>query len=409
MWRRWMTACVAVVPVLAACRSGEGSGWAGTVTDSAGVEVVRNPMKGMWGPGAEWTLVEELSIGSMDAEPEYQFGQIIGVDVDAGGNVYVADSQAHDVRVFDASGRHLRTIGRPGSGPGEFGRAMNGVFVVADEVVVPDMGNARIQRFSLAGDPLGSAPLDLTGGIPLRWDLAGGGRLVVQRRMMNLADSAAAPTGDPIVTPGLDDAPVDTVAMLPVGESMQVVGGQARIRLFDPEPIWDADPDGRLVTSRNNDMRFEMWNASGSLTRIFTRPYEPRALTDRDKQVLLDAIAEAARRQGAPPAQVQAFLSQAQFADHYPAFVMVALGPQGSVWVQRMRTGNELVGEEGTFDAQDLGSTDWDVYDAEGRYLGVVSFPGRYQPIRAMGDRFYGIARDDLDVQSLKVYRVVSG
>jgi hypothetical protein len=251
--------------------------------------------------------------------------------------------------------------------------------------------------------------LDLTRGIPLRWDLAGGGRLVVQRRLLNVADSTAEPTGDPIVTPGLDGTPVDTVAVLPVGESMQVRGGKARVRFFDPEPIWDADPDGRLVTSRNNDLRFELWDAHGTLTRVLTKPYEPRALSDRDKQVLLEAIADAARRQGAPPEQIQAFLSLAQFADHYPAFVIIALGPQGSVWVQRMRTGNELVGEEGTFDAQDLGSTDWDVFDGEGHYLGVVTFPGKYQPIRAMGDRFYGIARDELDVQSLKVYRVLVG
>ena len=56
-----------------------------------------------------------------------------------------------------------------------------------------------------------------------------------------------------------------------------------------------------------------------------------------------------------------------------------------------------------------MGSTTWSVFDQEGRYLGDVTFPGKYQPIRAMGDKFYGIARDELDVQSLKVYRIVTG
>ncbi|HSM61250.1 MAG TPA: hypothetical protein VK849_10655 [Longimicrobiales bacterium] len=45
------------------------------------------------------------------------------------------------------------------------------------------------------------------------------------------------------------------------------------------------------------------------------------------------------------------------------------------------------------------------VVDAEDRYLGSVTFPGKYQPIRAVGELFCGIARDDMDVQSLKVYR----
>jgi hypothetical protein len=71
-------------------------------------------------------------------------------------------------------------------------------------------------------------------------------------------------------------------------------------------------------------------------------------------------------------------------------------------------SGDEIAGDEATFNIQDLGSSTWDVFDAEGRYLGPVTFPGKYQPIRAMGDRFYGIARDELDVQSLKVYRVIT-
>ena len=77
------------------------------------------------------------------------------------------------------------------------------------------------------------------------------------------------------------------------------------------------------------------------------------------------------------------------------------------MWVQNYRSGSELAGEDETFDIQDLGSPEWGVFDAEGRYLGSVTFPGKFQPIRSMGDRFYGVARDEMDVQSLKVFRVV--
>jgi hypothetical protein len=105
---------------------------------------------------------------------------------------------------------------------------------------------------------------------------------------------------------------------------------------------------------------------------------------------------------------MEALLQQYQFADYFPAFASLALGPEGSVWVQDLRSGTELGGEGQPFDIQDLGSTEWGVFDANGRYLGTVTFPGRYQPIRAIGDRFYGVARDEMDVQSLKVYRVVT-
>lgn len=114
------------------------------------------------------------------------------------------------------------------------------------------------------------------------------------------------------------------------------------------------------------------------------------------------------RQQGVPPEAAQSVVDGIEFADHYPAFVSLALGPEGSIWVQNFRSGDELDSEGESFDVQDFGSTEWGVFDAEGRYLGSVTFPGKYQPIRAVGELFCGIARDDMDVQSLKVYRVVT-
>jgi hypothetical protein len=402
---RRFAAFLTILPALAAC-SDAGPGWAGTIVDSAGIPVVQNPSEGLWGPDAAWTVVEELSIGTLEGEEAYQFGQIIGVDVDAEGNVYIADGQVQDVRVFDASGSHTGTIGEAGGGPGQFGLGMNGVFVVGDEVVVPDIGNQRISRFSRTGEFIGSQRMDLLQGVPLRWDMASEGRLVVQRRYLNPADTSTTPRGDPITTLPGEGETVDTLAVLPPGESIQIQGGQASFRFFDPEPIWDADPDGRLLTARNNAMRFEVWGGRGALQRVINLPHESKPVTDRDKQVFLDAIGDAARQQGAPPQAVQQFLEAASFADNYPAFVSLALGPLESVWAQRFMSGDELAGEDADFNIQDLGSSTWDVFDSEGRYLGAITFPGKYQPIRAIGNRFYGIARDELDVQSLKVYRI---
>ena len=47
----------------------------------------------------------------------------------------------------------------------------------------------------------------------------------------------------------------------------------------------------------------------------------------------------------------------------------------------------------------DLLSPDWDVFDSEGRFLGVVRMPDRFQPVRFLGTDIYGIQRDELDVQ----------
>lgn len=55
--------------------------------------------------------------------------------------------------------------------------------------------------------------------------------------------------------------------------------------------------------------------------------------------------------------------------------------------------------EEVEFDAQAIGSPEWELYDPEGRYLGVVTLPDRFTPLNAEGDELYGVWRDELDVQ----------
>ena len=94
-------------------------------------------------------------------------------------------------------------------------------------------------------------------------------------------------------------------------------------------------------------------------------------------------------------------------ANTYPAFAALTLGPPGSVWVQHELTGDDLATGEVGFDPQDLASPVWSVFDGDGRYLRDVTFPTGFRQIRVTGHRFYGIDRDELDVQSVKVLRVV--
>ena len=56
---------------------------------------------------------------------------------------------------------------------------------------------------------------------------------------------------------------------------------------------------------------------------------------------------------------------------------------------------------------EDIGAKDWDVFDAEGRFLGVVTMPPRFSPRSIVGDKIYGVFRDDLDVQYAVRMRIV--
>ncbi len=69
----------------------------------------------------------------------------------ASGNVYVTDTDAHTVKVYDANGRPSRSFGGEGVGNGQLINP-TGIFVAGDEVLVADHGNKRLQRFDLDGN-----------------------------------------------------------------------------------------------------------------------------------------------------------------------------------------------------------------------------------------------------------------
>jgi hypothetical protein len=55
-----------------------------------------------------------------------------------------------------------------------------------------------------------------------------------------------------------------------------------------------------------------------------------------------------------------------------------------------------------------VGAPDWDVFDSEGRYLGVVTLPDRFEPVEFAEEDVYGVWRDELDVEYVMRLKVVA-
>lgn len=71
------------------------------------------------------------------------------------GRIYVADTYAHDIKVFDDGGRLLEVLGRRGEEEGEFNYPTHLAFA-ANKLYVTDSMNARVQTLDAHGKPLGS-------------------------------------------------------------------------------------------------------------------------------------------------------------------------------------------------------------------------------------------------------------
>jgi hypothetical protein len=77
------------------------------------------------------TFEEDFTYKEKDEAGEIRIFRPGRFIVNVQGNVYIEDDSDMSIKVFDPQGRYLRTIGRKGSGPGEFGR-------IADMAVLPD-------------------------------------------------------------------------------------------------------------------------------------------------------------------------------------------------------------------------------------------------------------------------------
>ncbi len=415
MVSRHAVAAGLVALVLAACGGDDASsdgGWTGSVVDSAGIQVVTNPPTPAWGDGEGWGLEDVLTIGEAAGDPDYQFGTIPqgGIAVASDGRIYVVDQQAQHVKVFSPDGVFEQTIGQAGSGPGEFGPGVGPILVGrGDTLIVPDLGNQRVNVLSADGSDPVDFRMSFERGIPARWDMTETGDLVYQLRALNLPNTEQRDTLDLIVRAAYSGEVVDTLMTPRRGESFSFdEDGQPKRMVFSPEPVWSLVGEDGLCFAVNDRYRISMYDADGSLQRIVSVPVERQEVTQADIDFFLETVERLVTEQGVPPQQVQFLLSTFNFAEHFPAFLQMMPGPEGSLWVQRIQQPTLLTAEEReTWNPQlDIGASEWDVLDADGRYVGVIDMPHRFQPVTLVGDRVYGVWRDEMDVQYVRVFRV---
>ena len=135
-----------------------------SATDSAGIRIVENS-EPAWSAGAGWRLGTEptLTIGAVTGDPNYLFQGISHALRLEDGTIVVADRGANELRLFDAAGGFIRSLGGPGEGPGEF-QLLNEVWTRGDTILVSDNIQSRISVFGRGGDVLETIPVEVAPG-----------------------------------------------------------------------------------------------------------------------------------------------------------------------------------------------------------------------------------------------------
>jgi sugar lactone lactonase YvrE len=371
--------------------------WTGTVdTLASGTVVVRNPAQGVWDEASAWTVEEELRLGTADGDGPELFGSIYDVAVDPAGRIYVLDQQAQEVRVFDAEGAYLRTIGRKGGGPGEFEHAVGMRWDSEGRLWVVDTRNARYSAFDTAG-VYQTAERRESGFTRVPWigGFDGEGRLWDSAMRFDAkpgehSEILVAFRADPDAP-----APLDTLWLpLQQGEVYTILNEHGLPRMSAPVPFstrveWHFDPARQHLWSANTGrFRIALQNVRGDTLRIIERSYEPLPVTAEDRRRAIEEYSWFTEQGGR--------IDASRIPSVKPALGRFFTDDQGYLWVWPTTT------------SEDAGPV-LDVFDPEGRYLGRVRLPfpvGYLRPL-IVGDRIYAITQDELEVPYVVRARIV--
>lgn len=367
------------------------------VRDSAGIRVVESTAPA-WADGEGWTLSAEpaLRIGVAEGDPAHQFGAVAGAVRLADGGIAVADRQSGEVRYYDAAGRHVRTVGRKGQGPGEFAR-IGWLRTAGDSLVVGDPGSSRVtvlapgggvvRTTSMADDTSGRRPRPLA-------PLPGGAVLAMLGSAFDpvRAASGARDTVTYLRQPGDGGAPV-ALGRFP-GTERLVRLGENSIDVMDV-PFGRRDHvavhgDGFYYGSADAP-EVGRYGADGRLVRLQRWGGAPREVTPADVERYRERAVAAASPAARPG--VERGLADLPFPKAMPAYAGILADPAGHLWVR------EYTPEE---DAP----ARWSVFDPGGRLLGTLETPARFRVTDVGDDYVLGVWRDELDVEQVHLYRL---
>lgn len=390
--RSYTAATAALLLAAVGCGDSQAGDAAGITVDTLanGTVHVVSPATGLWSGEEGWRLVPEIRIGSAMAEGPDLFGQIAGIALDRLGRIYVGDSRARDVRVFNADGTHLRTLGRDGSGPGEF-RQIQGMgwgpdrnlwvvdgqngFVVYDTTGVFVRTRPRNTSFSIYPWP---GRFDSRGGVT---DV-GGGNVDGEFRRLLIRSAENFTQVDTVPFPSFELEQYEL--RYPNGNLRMTVGVP-----FAPDLAIHIDHEGYLWSGITDRYRLHRESPEGDTVRIVEREFTPLPVATSDRAEAMENLQFFIEEGGVvDPSRVPATK---------PAFVSMFTDDDGYLWVK-------------PWIADDAANPHAvDVFDPDGRYLGRVSSDVQIAPTPApvvIGDQLLAVVRDELDVPIVARFRI---
>lgn len=335
----------------------------------------------------------DLQFGSLEGnDPDFAFSDIRGIQASSDGDVYVLDFQAAEVRVFDSTGRHLRTIVRRGGGPGEIGEA-NGIFLSGDTLLwIPDHSQGTIIGMDPHGEEIHRFDKPVT-GYGYIWS---GAFDHLGRYWRETSHLEAEPRGQPpasvISATGrryyksydLSSGAIDSVYVGEYGRRFYTYAtgtrGGSRDIPFEAFDITVVNPSGGFWGAHSASYRIARMGERGDTLLVIEAGLAAQRVTGDDRSAYIeDMVADR------PDLRRAAAEIAALMPDIKPILQDLFVDDQGRLWVERVTLP----------DARNF----YDLYSQEGDYLGSVRLAFETAgPIWVQHGSIYSWVVDEFDV-----------
>jgi len=345
-------------------------------------------------------FVQELVLDEKTMPKAVLFAGPGALDCDAAGNVYVMDFSDNNIKVFGASGKFLKLIGRKGQGPGEFNMPIDIVFA-KDRLIVWDMGNDRLCALTISGGFIKSENAAAFSGRPYKVEALPTGEIILEteKTYFNEPDRPQDHFLE-ILTPGLQiKNKIFSQAVL--RNKYMRIGGQLfnLPQPFCPDIYWDISPSGNIAVGFSGKYEVTFYDKQGVEALRFSHPYNPVKVTAEDEKSFFDGMSYTTGtgvKRGAPDHIVK----NTTFPKFKPAFNALIVDSDGNTLVHTYRKSKEEIYRY------------FDAFDPQGKFIasvhveGDVPFPVQFRKSRIVDGCFWLIKYSSDELPHIIKYRI---
>ncbi len=323
-----------------------------------------NPLSDLYKSG-KVRFVQEFVLDDDTMPSDIFFESPSTVACDPEGNIYVVDSGAKNIKKFDAQGKFLKTIGREGQGPGEFGGLYYSTFS-KDRLIVWDSGNRRLCAFTPDGDFLKSANIAYDEGSVRKLRGFPSGEIAVEKEktFRNEQDKPQTCTID-LYSPDLEF--VRTIYRRELWRKKYIRTKEYGISTlyfpYSADVQWDVMPDGRIIIGFSANYDLEVYDRTGIKVATISHDFDPVKITEKDKKDYFDSLAF--YRMGERLKELPEYVTKyTEFPMQKPAYENILASADGNIWVVLNR------------DRQDGNGKVFGVFDPAGKFISSVLIEG---------------------------------